>query len=367
MEAAGLIHERSWPVQLRVNGGNRALQNQQQSWGWFIHLQPAGSEYLKLRRPLDSGGNLYKKVRPHQNFTVRESAPGVPSASGYLGDGWLKNSNEGLNDWRDLNGLMTMFRGATAPTVPQMDAVINLDYWLRWLAFQAIVNHNETNLSNGSNDDYGLYRGEVDPRFIPLAHDFDTVWGQGGNTSSADPTSPTATVYQVTGNFSNSGERIGALAPLYTNPESNQRYKAQMVELLGTVFLPANFNAMVDNTLGNWGGPGGGVSVSARDNIKNFNATRRDYILRAVLGYDAAGQPPAVLTAGTNLAVQSGYPRTTTANATGLSGTVDSSRVRKLRVGGVEVLPDNYNDTGGGSAAGDGEGGTGLAPWAAAR
>ncbi len=365
MEAAGLIHERSWPVQVRVNGGNRALQNQQYSWGWYIHLQPAGSEYLKVRRPLDSGGNLYKKVRPHQNFTVRESAPGVPSASGYRNDGWLKNSNEGLNDWRDVNGLMTTFRGATAPTVPQMESVINLDYWLRWLAFQTIVNHNETNLSNGSNDDYGLYRGEKDPRFIPLAHDFDTVWGQGGNTSSADPTSPTATVYQVTGNFSNSGERIGALAPLYTNPESNQRFKAQLVELLGTVFLPANFNAMVDNTLGSWGGPGGGVSVSARDNIKNFNATRRDYILRALLGYDAVGQPPAVLTAGTNLPVQSGYPRTTTANVTGLSGTVDSSRVRKLLVGGVEVLPDNYNDMGGGSAAGDGEGGTGLAPWAA--
>jgi hypothetical protein len=365
MDAAGLIHERSWPVQVRLNGTNRASNNQQHSFGYFIHLQPAGGEYLNYRRPLDDDGNLYKKVRPHQNFTVRESSPGVPNANGYISDGWIKQSNEGLNDWTDLNTLMRTFAGSTAPTVPQMEAVVNLDYWFRWLAFQAIVNHNETNLSNGSNDDYGLYRGIVDPRFIPLAHDFDTVWGLGGNTSSLDPTNPTATVYQVTGNFATSGERLPALAPMFTIPEANQRYKAQMVDLLNTVFLPARFNAAVENALGNWGGPAGGVSTSARDAIRTFNQSRRDHILRTVLGYGASYDPPAPLTVTTSLPIQNGFPRATAANNSGLSGTVDSSRVRRVRINNVDILPDNYNDTGGGSAAGDGEGGNGLAPWSA--
>ena len=367
MECSGLIHERSWPVQVRLNATNRALSNSDYSNGYFIHLQPSGGEYLREWRPNDRQGNLYKKVRPHQNFTVREaSAGGPPSPSGYTSDGWIKSNNEDVNDWNDLHNLMKTFRTGV-PTVAQMEAVINVDYWLRWQAFQTIVNHNETNLSNGSNDDYGLYRGVVDPRFIPLAHDFDTVWGDGGNTSSLDPTQSTDTIYQVTSpDSSTSGEVINALAPLFTNPEMNQRFKAQLVDLLNTVFAPSAFNPMVDSVLGDWTGPTAsyGVSTAKREAIKSFNAQRRNYILQTVLGYTAGGVPPPALTVTSSLTQSNGYYRTTQVNASGLSGTVDSSRVRRLNINGTTVLPDNYNDAGDGSA-GDGEGGDGPAPWSA--
>ncbi len=360
MECAGLIHERSWPVQVRLNANNRALDNSQHSGGYYIHLLPPGGEFLKELRPEDDDGNLYKKARPHQDWTVREQSPGgPPNAGGYQNDGWIKQTNEDLADWNDLHGLMKTFAGTT-PAVAQMEAVMNVDYWLRWQAFQVIVNHNETNLSNGSNDDYGLYRGLIDPRFIPLAHDFDTVWGDGGNTGGLDPTSPTATIYQVNGPFG-SGETIPALQPLFTNPVTNQGFKAQLVDLLNTVFLPANFNPMVDSILGDWTGPTAayGVPVSKRDAIKNFNAARRDHILQTVLGYAANGTPPAALTVSVGLPAVSGYPRTTVANSTGLSGTVDSSRVQKVRINGTDILPDNYQSIGGG------EGGNGPAPWSA--
>jgi len=360
METAGLIHERSWPVQVRLNANNRALDNSSYSGGYYIHLLPAGGEYLNELRPNDDDGNLYKKERPHQDYTVREQSPGgPPSASGYRNDGWVKQTNEDLNDYNDLHQLMKTFAGAN-PTVAQMEAVMNVDYWLRWQAFQTIVNHNETNLSNGANDDYNLYRGVADPRFIPLAHDFDTVWGDGGNTSGLDPTSPTATIYQVNGPFS-SGETIPALQPLFTNPVTNQRFKAQLVDLLNTVFLPANFNAQVDSILGDWTGPTAayGVPVSKRDAIKSFNNARRNHILQTVLGYAANGTPPAALTVSISLPTVNGYPQTTVANSTGLSGTVDSSRVQKVRIGSVDVLPNNYQSIGGG------EGGNGPAPWSA--
>ena len=205
----------------------------------------------------------------------------------------------------------------------------------------------------------------ADPRFIPLAHDYDTVWGDGGNTSGLDPTQPTATVYQLTGNFS-AGETIPALAPLFTNPVMNQRFKAQMVDLLNTIFLPATFNATVDATLGDWTGPTAAYGVPATKiaAIKAFNLARRNHILQTVLGYSAAGVPPAAVTVTSSLATQNGYPRTTTANTTGLSGTVDSSRVQKLRINGTVIFPDNYNDAGNG-ASNDGEGGNGLSPWSA--
>jgi VCBS repeat-containing protein len=360
MECAGLIHERSWPVQVRLNATNRALDNSSHSGGYYIHLLPTGGEYLNELRPNDDDGNLYKKERPHQDWTVREQSPGgPPSASGYRNDGWVKQTNEDLNDYTDLHNLMKTFAGAN-PTVAQMEAVMNVDYWLRWQAFQTIVNHNETNLSNGANDDYNLYRGIVDPRFIPLAHDFDTVWGDGGNTSGIDPTSPTATIYQVNGPFS-SGETLPALQPLFSNPITNQRFKAQLVDLLNTVFLPSSFNAMVDSVLGDWTGPTAayGVPVSKRDAIKSFNTARRNHILQTVLGYSGSGVPPAALTISISLPTVNGYPQTTVANSTGLSGTVDSSRVQKVRIGTVDVMPNNYQSIGGG------EGGNGPAPWSA--
>ena len=360
MECAGLIHERSWPVQVRLNTINNALNNSAYSGGYYIHLQPSGSEYLNEERPADSGGNLYKKSRPHQDWTVHElSAGGPPSPSGYQADGWIKSTNEDLNDWNDLHNLIKTFAGGNA-SAPQMESVINADYWLRWQAFQVIINHNETNLSNGANDDYSIYRGLVDPRFIPLAHDYDTVWGDGGNTSSFDPTSPTATIYQLNGAFG-SGETIPATQPLMSNPVMNQRFKAQLVSLLNTVFLPSTFNPMVDSVLGDWTGPTAayGVPVAKRDAIKSFNTARRNHILQTVLGYSALGVPPAALTVVTSLPTVSGFPQTTLANSTGLSGTVDSSRVQKVRIGGVTIIPDNFQSTGGG------EGANGPAPWSA--
>ncbi|HWB03374.1 MAG TPA: Ig-like domain-containing protein [Verrucomicrobiales bacterium] len=360
MESAGLIHERSWPVQVRLNATNRALSNSQYSAGYYIHLLPTGSEYLDELRPEDSQGNLYKKARPHQDWTMHEaSAGGPPSASGYRNDGWIKSTNEDLNDWNDIHGLMKVFSNAN-PTVAQMESVMNVDYWLRWQALQTIINHNETNISNGAGDDYSMYRGAIDPRFIPLAHDYDTILGDGGNTSGLDPTQPNATIYQVTGNFS-SGETTPALAPLFTNPVMNQRFKAQLVDLLNTVFLPANFNPFVDATIGDWTGPtpAYGVPAAKITAIKNFNAARRTHILQTVLGYSAGGTPPAAVTVTTSLTSQNGYPRTTSANVTGLSGTVDSSRVQKLRINGTDIFPDNFN------SIGNGEGGNGPSPWSA--
>ncbi len=360
MECAGLIHERSWPVQVRLNSTNRAEANSAFSGGYFIHLQPVGGEYLKEVRPNDSGGNIYNKTRgANSDWTMHEQSPGgPPNPSGYRGDGWTKQSNEDLDDWNDIHNLMKTFDVGT-PTVAQMEAVMNLDYWLRWQAFQVIVNHNETNISNGASDDHGLYRGVLDPRFIPLAHDFDTVWGDGGNTSGLDPTSPTATIYQVNGLFS-SGETIPSLQPLFSNPASNQRFKAQLVDLLNTAFLPANFDPMVDSTLGGWTGPTAsyGVPVSKRTAIKNFNNSRRNHILQTVLGY-TGNTSPAALTVTTSLGTVNGYSKTTVANQSGLSGTVDSSRVQKLRIGSVDISPNNFQSVGGG------EGGNGPAPWSA--
>ena len=50
---------------------------------------------------------------------------------------------------------------------------------MRYFALGTLLNYGETSMFNGRGDDYALYRGIKDPRFVPIGHDFDTVFGQG--------------------------------------------------------------------------------------------------------------------------------------------------------------------------------------------
>ena len=341
MKCANLPHEGSTPVQVRLNRTNYAT-NTGASYGMYVHMQPIGDDtYTDENFSYDSAGNVYKKVRPHQNFTYRADGVGAPGVAGYLADGWSKQSNTGENNWADLHQLMAAL---TAPnyTMAQLDAVMDVDQWARVFAFTTIINDSETNLSNGSSDDFGLYFGVADPRAKLLAHDYDTIFGLGDTTTATDDT-----IYQVIVNGAGSshltnGEVIQALTGYFSDPVINQRYKAQLADLLGTVFAPANFDPIVDATLADWGGPATTMPGSVREAIKSFNSSRRSSIL---------GQIGGSFSATCSLGQSNGYYTTTTANVTGLSGTTDPATTRKVLVNGIAVALDNYNGGVAGSGA----------------
>jgi Bacterial Ig domain/Lamin Tail Domain/CotH kinase protein len=346
MKCANLPHEGSIAVHVRLNGTNYAT-NTTASYGMYAHMQPIGdTSYDNENFSHDRGGNIYKKVRPHQNFTYRDAGGGVPNINSYLSDGWGKQSNTGENNWTDLHQLLFQLTKAGGYTMADLEGVMDVEQWARAMAFTTIVNDAETNFSNGSSDDFGLYFGITDPRAKMLMHDYDTIFGLGDTgTNTGDG------IYQVIVNNGGSshltnGEVIAAMTGFYQNPIINQRYKAQLANLLNTVFLPANFDPMLDAELGDWPT----MPASVRTNIKNFNTARRTAILGIING--------GTFTASTSLAVQNGYPRTTTATNTGLGGATDPVIVRKVLVNGIAVTVDNYN--GGAAGAGTWTAGTAI-------
>ncbi|MFT4547909.1 MAG: VCBS repeat-containing protein, partial [Verrucomicrobiales bacterium] len=182
------------PVQVRLNGVDHSSDDQDSKlYGSYVHLEPLGGEFAKHQFPDDSDGNHYKKRRPDARWAVRSEADSSPDINAYLGDGWSKGSNSSANDWSDLHQLLKVMNSASGETYfDQVDAVVNIDQWTRWFAVMAFLNNSETNLSNGHDDDYSMYRGMNDPRFVLIPHDLDTIFGLGDTGSN-----PNATIFQA--------------------------------------------------------------------------------------------------------------------------------------------------------------------------
>jgi len=55
---------------------------------------------------------------------------------------------------------------------------------MKYFAVNVLLGNQENSLGNGSGDDFALYRGTRDPRFVLLAYDMDAVMGRGQRTNS---------------------------------------------------------------------------------------------------------------------------------------------------------------------------------------
>ena len=343
MKQANLPHEGATPVQVRLNRTNYAGNtgnNVKYGYGMYVHMQPIGeSTYTAQNFSTDPGGNVYKKIRGSAtNFTVRSVAGGGANGAAYVTDGWEKQTNSSVNIWDDLHSWMQTI--TTSYTEATLEPKLDIDQWCRALAMATILNDAETNISSGANDDYGLYFGEIDTRAKLLIHDYDTILGGGDTVTTANANN----IYSMTDPSFAAGnsEVLVQMTNFYSDPQINQRLKAQFFDLLNTILLPANFDATVDAQLTDWGSPTAGtLPAASRQAFKDYLAARRTYIL---------GQITGTFSAACSLGVTSGFPTTTTATATGLSGTVNSVTTRKVTVNGISVTLNNYN----GGAAGSG-------------
>jgi len=347
MQGAGLATELGTAAAVRFNGQNRMVTGNPSSvavYGMYSHQTPMGNEWADIAFPADPGGNIYKKGRGGSaGWRLRESAPGVPNIQGYQNDAWFKETNVTENDWTDLNDLIRTVRQATdvSVTPPAFDfnlaaTVADLEQWARWWAFCVIINHRETNLSNGVDDDYSIYIRKADRKAMLLAHDFDTTFSA-GDTS----TSPTATIWQAydpsfVGEKSFASAGLDIPRALFHNNRFVRRFKWHLRDLLNTVFTQQNFDAVVESALGASTGTAAWVPQSERDRIRNFMNARRTYI---------QGLLPAAFTAVSSLPVSNGYFTTTGANDTGLSGTLDGATTDRVLINGVPAVVNNRDNT----------------------
>ena len=264
-QASGMQAPDTYRVQVRINGDNIA-GGDGFDHGSIVHVQPLSGEFVDDKFETDDGGNLYKKVRPDREFRWRDG-----NINGYESDGWSKQTNSSENDWSDLDDLLRVMNTGSGDEdyIGQMEAVADLDQWMKWFAAMAILANGETNVRNGADDDFSMYRGVIDPRFVFLPHDLDTILSIGDGSRNEDPEH---TLFDMI----DDSDILDPFIPLFTHPLIVERYYKALRELIQTTFSKKEFDELLDNSLANW------VPQTRIEQMRNFMDARRIFIEREI-------------------------------------------------------------------------------------
>ena len=327
---AGMPAPDARPVQLFYNGQNRAGRSSPM-FGHYALLEPLGDEFLRRELP-DSNGNLYKKrsanpSRDQKRWGVHfDSTVVYETPNWYRTDQWEKQTNVTEDDWSDLQRFVEVMHAAPDETfLSEADEVVNREHWLRWFALMTILNNRETNLSNGIDDDYSMYRGIDDPRFILLPHDFDSIFNAGaGATETIFPM-----IERVDGVAG--ADEIPQLIRYMHAPEIERQYFAELDQLLHTVLAPERFAETVNQLLG----VGAWLNAGTITSINRALTSRRDFILAAIAPKPATIDEPGERT---------GDLTPIAAASTALTGTLDSNIHAKVTIAGIDATLDIAND-----------------------
>jgi fibronectin type 3 domain-containing protein len=262
-QAAGIATEDTRPVQLRVNGENIASSGSIQ-YGGYAHVEVLNSDWVQNHFPNDSDGNLYSiRDAPSQQGDLRYEGPDP----GPYRDTYFKQTNQELDDWSDLINLTNVLNNATDENFfAEVSQLANLEEWFRFFAADTLIANAEGGLPTGRGDDYTMYRGTIDTRFMLIPHDLDTVLGEGDTGFNAS-----RSIFNY--------ENVDGMARLFTNPETVPLYFKYLLELSDTVFTPEFMEPLVDQILGDW------VPASRTDQIKS-NALARVAYVKSVVPVD---------------------------------------------------------------------------------
>ena len=194
-DRAGLPAPRCNFAQVTVNG---------QSLGTYVHVESIEDELLDHHFG-SSGGNLYEGTL--SDF--------LPAWSGTF----EKKSNEEVDDWSDIDAVITAAAAPDDELLAALDGVIDLDQFIRFWALESLVQHWDGYAGNINN--YWLYESGGRLHFLPWGAD--QVLTERNPVQGDDaPTSLYATGYLA--------------FRLYHHPEGRQRYLAEMRALLDEVW-----------------------------------------------------------------------------------------------------------------------------------
>ncbi len=274
---SGVAGAESIAVQLRVNNANRAVSGSPM-FGSYAANEDVNGDWAQNHFPDDPNGNVYRVIRDiaPPDFSYRGE-----DTNAYRNT-FFKESNVSEDAWADLIGMLRVvgINNATSFTTENVRQVVNVEQWMRHLAFMTIVNNRESGLNTGFNDDYFMYAGATDPRFILNYWDLDTILGGGDS-----PGSTTDSIYTSTAN-NGAGQ---ALDRFLRWPDFEPIYFETVRTLLNTVFEPTAFNATVDYHLASY-------AAGTTDSIKNWMLQRRAFLLSNLPANGVTNPPVATLT-----------------------------------------------------------------------
>ncbi len=330
---SGLPAAEARVVQVRLNGVNYARSGLPSNgtatgsgFGSYAMLEPINNELAGHRFPADGNGNVYRaSIYPYYANLAYEGTNLYNYTNANTG-GYTKTSNKSENDWSDLVDLAYVL-STNLPDPGYVIAVsnrVNVSLWLRYFAVCNLLEFRETSMCNGLGDDYAMYRGILDPRFMIVAHDFDTILGQGDYTAF----NPSASIWLMLTGWhgeadSNLELRATYLFRMLRHPDFAPVYFAELKRLCDTVFEPGEFDRLIHGVLGGW------VPENIIDDMRTFAGSRRASVLSQLpLGYSV----------NVPLATSSGYFRTTNRIVT-LHGTANAIDTRTVTVNGA---PGNW-------------------------
>ncbi len=296
-------------VQVRINGQNVLSQypgDWDQNYGSYVHVEVVDGDFADNHYPDDGDGNAYKCMRiTHQADLRYEGTDPDPYR-----DNYFKRTNTAADDWSDLIGLTYALSNNTPDEsyVEEVNRVLKVEQWLRFIAVNVLMDNAETTLANGNGDDYYLYCGIEDPRFALIQHDLDSVFGLGQGIGSA-----TNGIFDATA--------IPALNRLLTHPQFVPRYYWHLKNLIETTFSDERFGAFVDDMLGDF------VPTGKINQIKDFVTARNEHVLTLI---------PQEFTISSDLTLYQGYHRTMLSVATldNIYGTANAIETRAVQING---------------------------------
>lgn len=323
---AGLPMPESQAVQLRVNSTNLMLFPYEDgrafdthSFGSYAANELYNEDFLTRAFALDPSGNSYRGIRdqtlcdPARNSVADLSWHGPDYATGAYTNAYFKQNNFLQNDWSDLLDLIAVLNNQNgyeeAEYASNVLRRINVDEWMKYMAMNTLLDNSETSLANSAGDDYGLYRGAQDTRFVVLPYDLDSVMGRG---VSGVP--PHHSLFSMT--------NLAVMDRFMKTPEFAPIYYKWLKRLADTLFAPAQMNPLLDQLFF------GFLPQEAIDNFKAFNSSQTAWV---------QSQIPLSLTVSNELTVQSGYPYSTRSTVS-LFGNAPAIDTRTVLINGSPAI-----------------------------
>jgi len=319
---AGTYCELGRVARVRIDNIDRTSGGVPQ-YGVYIQLTPTDGALTKALFPEDSGGNLYRGQgrgilgEPLHACSLTNTSTNFAS---FVNLGMSQQAGNG--DWSDLTSLCTVLNTNTTDDAAYVQGIrqhLDVDEWMRNIAWFTMVVSKETSLqATGVGDDYTMYRGGNDPRFLLMAHDLDTILGAGDTAASTSESIFRMVPFIVGSTNSNPGPNCVWMNRFMTHPQFVPSYYRELYRQATTVFSPVQLSNTLNTVLGGW------VTPATNNQMLAFGISRANYVL---------SQIPLNLTVATSLSQSNGYYVTASPTVT-LNGQANVIDTRSVLVNG---------------------------------
>ena len=233
----------AWPVRMFQNNVDTGLG------GYFAQVEVTNGDWARRHFPNDSQGNYYRGRRSN------EGPPGGQGATlEYFGEqtlpytSYLKGTNRAEADWSDIIQLTRALDRTQTPDdifLETLSEIMNIDQWLKGMALSELTGYNEFGLFIGDarGDDWALFSGVNDPRFVFVPYDMDTMFeGRTGSIYSAENVPPLARLLNAPGVWQRFYQQFLDVADILTADNVGPH----LTQLLGQVESEATINSWVN-------------------------------------------------------------------------------------------------------------------------